>query len=403
MGDKREEALMSLTLQVLDRLVGFETVSSQSNLALIAYVENFLKERGCYIQSLPSHGGQKAGLYAEIGPGMNSGMGPGIESDSGGILLSAHTDVVPVSGQTWTQKPFQLTRLGARFYGRGTTDMKGFIACMLYAADVASNTALKEPLKLVFSYDEEIGCVGMKAMIEPLSSVMGRPRVCIVGEPTDMQVAVGHKGKAAFRALCEGQAGHSAFAPHFVNALYVASDFVARLRGLQQWVKENGARDDHYAIPYSTLHVGKLTGGTALNLIPSTAELLFEYRHLAGDAVAAMESKLETAAAEVTQSHSSHQGAHAKITIQKYNTYPGLETEIPDATMALIQSLAGTETTIKVAFGTEAGFFANLGIPTIVCGPGSMEHQGHQPDEYVTLSQLVACENMMQAVVASIS
>ena len=388
---------MSLTLQVLDRLVGFETVSFQSNLALIAYVENFLKERGWYIQSLPSHGGQKAGLYAEIGPS----MGPG----SGGILLSAHTDVVPVSGQTWTQKPFQLTRLGERFYGRGTTDMKGFIACMLYAADVASNTALKEPLKLVFSYDEEIGCVGMKAMIEKLSSVMGKPRVCIVGEPTDMQIAVGHKGKAAFRALCEGQAGHSAFAPHFVNALYVASDFVTQLRRLQQWVKENGARDDHYAIPYSTLHVGKLTGGTALNLIPSVAELLFEYRHLAGDSVAAMESKIETAAGDVTQAHSSwkQKGAHAKITLEKYNTYPGLETDIPNATMAWIQSLVGTETTIKVAFGTEAGFFANLGIPTIVCGPGCMEQQGHQPDEYVTLSQLTACESMMKAVVASIS
>ncbi len=396
---------MSLTLQVLDRLVGFETVSFQSNLALIAYVENFLKERGFRIETLPSRGGQKAGLYAEIGPS----MGPGIESDSGGILLSAHTDVVPVSGQTWTQKPFQLTRqvthLGERFYGRGTTDMKGFIACMLYAADVASNTALKEPLKLVFSYDEEIGCVGMTEMIEPLSSVMGRPRVCIVGEPTDMQIAVGHKGKAAFRALCEGQAGHSAFAPHFVNALYVASDFVTQLRGLQQWLKTNGARDDNYAVPYSTLHVGKLTGGTALNLIPSTAELLFEYRHLAGDSVAEMESKLETAAADVTQSHSprKQKGAHAKITIQKYNTYPGLETEIPNATMAWIQSFVGTETTIKVAFGTEAGFFANLGIPTIVCGPGSMEHQGHQPDEYVTLSQLVACESMMKAVIASIS
>ena len=350
---------MSLTLQVLDRLVGFDTVSFQSNLALIAYVENFLKERGCRIESLPNRGGQKAGLYAEIGPGMNSGMGPGIESDSGGILLSAHTDVVPVSGQTWTQKPFQLTRLGERFYGRGTTDMKGFIACMLYAADVASNTALKEPLKLVFSYDEEIGCVGMKDMIEPLSSVIGKPRVCIVGEPTDMQIAVGHKGKAAFKALCEGQAGHSAFAPHFVNALYVASDFVTQLRRLQKWVKENGARDDHYAIPYSTLHVGKLTGGTALNLIPSVAEVLFEYRHLAGDSVAAMKLKIETAAADVTQAHSSRKqkGAHAKITIEKYNTYPGLETDIPDATMAWIQSFDGDRDDDKSRLRHRGRFF----------------------------------------------
>ncbi|MEX0303703.1 MAG: M20/M25/M40 family metallo-hydrolase, partial [Leisingera sp.] len=201
---------MTATLDILERLTGFDTVSRNSNLELAAYAEAFLAERGFTVTRLPSPDGSKTGLYAEKGP---AGQG---------ILLSAHTDVVPVDGQAWTRDPFRLTREGSRVYGRGTTDMKGYAASALALAGRAAQADLKEPLKIALSYDEEVGCVGIQEMLERLAPLIGRPRACFVGEPTGMEVAIGHKGKAALRAVCHGQSGHSALAPYFTNALHLA-------------------------------------------------------------------------------------------------------------------------------------------------------------------------------------
>jgi len=345
---------------------------------------------GFAVTRVPEATGRKVGLYASLGS-----AGPG-------ILLSAHTDVVPVVGQNWTREPFRLTREGTRLYGRGTTDMKGYIACMMATADRATHRKLKEPLKLALSYDEEIGCIGIGRMIGDLETAIGRPRACIVGEPTEMRVAVGHKGKVALRAVCRGQGGHSALAPKFVNALHLATDFVNELRDLQQWMAVHGDRDSAYDISHGTIHVGRLFGGTALNIVPDRAEISFEYRHLATDPVDDIYTRILAAAERATEHHRG-QFAGAGIEVEQYNSYPGLDVPEDAPVVGLARTLAGVEATIKVPFGTEAGYFDALDIPTVVCGPGSMEGQGHKPDEYITMDQIAACEAMMDRMLDEIS
>ncbi len=315
------------TLNILDRLVGFNTVSDNSNLALVDFVEGYLLERGFAVHRIGDATGTKSGLYAAKGP-------PG-----DGILLSGHTDVVPVEGQPWTRDPYRLTREADRVYGRGTTDMKGYVACVLALADRAARADLSEPLKIVLSYDEEIGCVGVQQMLERLAPMIGQPRACFVGEPTEMQVAIGHKGKAALKAVCHGQTGHSALAPNFVNALHLAGDFMLELRKLQDDLVQNGARDGAYDVPYTTLHVGKLSGGCALNIVPDRAEITFEYRHLAADSSAEMLARIRAAAHRV-ESRYAGQWDGASIEIDKYNAYPGLDVAMSNSAVALAQNLS---------------------------------------------------------------
>ncbi len=381
---------MQQTLNILERLIGFDTVSAKSNLGLIAYIEDFLEARGFEIHRISDDSGEKAGLFATLGP-----RGPG------GVLLSGHTDVVPVEGQVWTREPFKLTQEGERFFGRGTTDMKGYLASMLSLADRAAHMPLKDPLKLAFSYDEEIGVVGIKQMIGALETSIGLPRVCFVGEPTGMQVAIGHKGKAALRAICQGQNGHSALAPRFVNALHLAVDFVQELRALQKDLIETGARDAGYDIPYTTFHVGKMQGGIALNIVPDQAVVEFEYRHLAVDPAAEILQRIEQAATGIASRYQSDFPG-ARIDVDQYNAYPGLAVEADSDVVSLAQQLAQSNRVTKVPYGTEAGYFAGLGIATVVCGPGSMEGQGHKPDEYLELSELVACDAMMDRILAQL-
>jgi len=378
------------TLEILTPLIGFNSVSARSNLDIIAFIEGFLRERGFRLTRFDDLPSQKAGLFAEIGP------------TEGGILLSGHTDVVPVDGQDWTRDPFHMSRDNGRVYGRGATDMKGYLACMLRAADQASKRELTEPLKLVFSYDEEIGCVGIQQMAAQLAPHLGDPRACFVGEPTEMKVAIGHKGKAAIKATCIGQNGHSALAPNFVNALHLATDFIAELRGIQAWLAADGARDTAYDISCSTVHVGTLSGGTALNIVPDKAELVFEYRHLAEDSPELIMDTINAAAQRIAGRYQ-FDFSGADILLERYNTYPGLSVAPEAAIVGLAQRLAGGSETTKVAFGTEAGVFAGLSLPTVVCGPGSMAGQGHKPDEYVTEAQLAACDQMMDRIIDDIS
>lgn len=381
---------LARTLEILDRLVAFDTVSAKPTLGIIAFLEDFLAERGFAVNRIAGHAGEKAGLYAEIGP-----RGPG-------ILLSGHVDVVPADGQRWTRPPFRLTREVDRVYGRGTTDMKGFLACTLVMAEAAALRRLTEPLKLVFSYDEEVGCLGIREMLGQLTGLVGVPRACIVGEPTGLAVAVGHKGKAAFRAICHGQSGHSALAPHFVNALHLATEFVSALRGLQDDIAAHGVRDPGYDIPFATVHVGRLSGGTALNIVPDRAELDFEVRHLADDKIEAIEARL-VAAAQRSAAPFRDLFTEARIEIELRNAYPGLATPSDAPVVALVRRFASDDRVTKVAFGTEAGYFHGLGIPTVVCGPGSMEGQGHKPDEYITVQQLGSCDRMMTRILEELA
>jgi acetylornithine deacetylase len=371
---------MTNSLAILDRLISFDTVSHRSNLSLINYVEDYLRARNFRLHKIEDSKQDKAALYAEIGP-----------QTEGGILLSAHSDVVPVTDQEWSKPPFQLTRVGGRLYGRGTTDMKGFLSEILALADRAHGMTLRAPLKLLISYDEEIGCVGMRHIQNHLPPILGNPELAIVGEPTEMQVAIGHKGKRAYHVDVTGQSGHSALAPNFVSALHLAVDFVKELRALQAEISQFGHRDEHYAIPYSTIHVGTLNSGSALNIVPDKAELKIEMRHVAEDDPSSIENRFQEIAEILMQPYPNI----AKIQLHCEASYPGLAIPIHDPAVALTQKWSG-EKTCKVAFGTEAGFLSELGVPTVVCGPGSMTNQGHKPDESISMEELLKCSRMLE-------
>ena len=378
---------MQSSADILERLIAFDSVSTKSNLAIVSWIADFLRSLGFTCHLIPDATGQKAGLFARIGP-----------AGDGGAMLSGHCDVVPVTGQNWTQDPFQMTERSGRFYGRGTTDMKGFLASALGAAALASRADLAAPLMLAVSYDEELGCLGIRAMIDQLVPLLGRPDYCIVGEPTEMQIAIGHKGKAAYRATCRGVAGHSAMAPRFVNALHLAADLIGVLRAEQAHLLIHGAQDAAYDIPSATVHAGKLSGGVALNIVPDLAVLDFEIRHLATEPAAQILARIVTATAAIITAS----GPTAAIEIAEVNAYPGLDTP-PDApVVAKVAALLEAPRLTKVAYGTESGYFAAIGIPTVVCGPGSMA-QGHQPDEFLDIAELGRCDAMLARLVQSLA
>ena len=377
---------MTRTLEILDRLIAFPTVSADSNLALIDYVQDLLNRAGFAVTRIPSPCGQKAGLFARVG------------AATGGICLSAHTDVVPVAGQDWTRPAFRLTEKDGRLFGRGVTDMKGYLASALALAEKVGREAPEAALSLVISYDEEVGCVGIRHMMPALAPLIGRPRAVIVGEPTSMQVAIGHKGKAALEVTCHGQSGHSALAPRFTNALHLASGFVTEMVTLQEALTKE-ACDPAYAVPYSTVHVGRMEGGRALNIVPDQAKILMEYRHLVDMPGPALRARIDAAARRVAARFNGDGG----ITVEEVNAYPGLATP-PDApVVSCARALAGGAEVTKVAFGTEAGFFSALDLPTVVIGPGDMARDGHKPDEGLDLSQLTACDAMMGRILADLT
>lgn len=372
---------------ILDRLLSFDTTSSNPNIDLMLYVQSVLTSGGIASTLIPDEGGGKANLYATVGP---EGLG--------GVMLSGHTDVVPVTGQNWTVPPFAMTERQGRIYGRGATDMKGFVACAIAAMLQAAKRPLRVPLHLALSYDEEVGCLGVRSLVDMLEAAPVRPRMCIVGEPTNMQVATGHKGKIALRATMTGREGHSALAPLALNALHLAADFVNLLRDTQSFVVEHGLRDGDYDVPYTTLHVGKLNGGVQVNIVPNAAVADFEIRSLAGEDTERLIEVLRIGAAEIVEPLQA-EFPEADIRIERLWDYPGLGTASDAGVVNFVKALTGANGTIKVAFGTEGGLFdARLGIPTVICGPGSMA-QGHKPDEFVSIEQLERCEAMLAALI----
>ena len=371
------------TLDYLEKLLSFDTTSANANSEMIKWVETELLSFGASVKIIPNVDESKANLFATLGP-----------QDIGGVMLSGHTDVVPVTGQAWTVPAFSMTQRDGKIFGRGTADMKGFIAAMMNAAKLASTQTLKTPLHLALSYDEEIGCIGVRSMIDMLSNAPIRPQMCIVGEPTGLAVATGHKGKIAARAKCTGRAGHSALAPFAVNALYLANEFITELRKVQDVLRLGVVQDLDYDVPYTTLHVGRIVGGGALNIVPHSCELDFEIRNLAQDNPAEILEKLRQAADLIALS-ARNVASEANIEIEVFNTYPGLDTPSSAPVVGFVKSLMGANGTIKVAYGTEGGLFdQSLGVPTVVCGPGDMA-QGHKPDEFITEAQLAACDTML--------
>ncbi len=376
-------ARASITL--LERLVAFDTTSRESNLALISFVEDYLAEAGIGARRLPSADGRKANLIATIGP-----------ARSGGIVLSGHTDVVPVDGQRWTSDPFRLTVDGERIFGRGVADMKAFIACALAAAPQFARSGLARPIHLALSYDEEVGCLGAPALATTVATDCWEPAIAIVGEPTSMRIVEGHKGAALFEVLVRGVAGHSSAPQQGISAIMHAIPLLERLHALAESLAR-GAQRDAFEPPFSTLTVGRIEGGTAANILAAECRFSFDLRCVPGvdprDLLAPF-----LAAAEETDRAMRAFSSDAGVAVRPLAEVPPLAPEPDGAAAALARRITGdNEQGRCVAFGSEAGIFQRAGLSTVICGPGSIE-QAHAPDEFILIEQIQRCNAFMVAL-----
>ena len=373
------------TREILDRLIAFPSVfTAEAYAGVTDYAISLLAPLGVTCHRLEAPGGGRAGLFASTGP-----AGPG------GIMLSAHLDVVPTAGQPWSSDPFVATERDGRIYGRGTSDMKGFASAAIRAMAEASRRPLGKPLKLALSYDEEAGCVGIAEMAGALDRTIGLPELCIVGEPTSMRIVNGHKGKVSLRVRFTGSAGHSASAPDHVNALHLACDFIGVLRDLQQEIAEKGRKAEGYAVPYSTVHVGNLSGGDALPLIPEAATLEFEIRHIAAEDLDALLGRISRAAAKIADD-AAQRRPEASVKIKEFNRYPGFDMD-SRAAIDLLVGIGGKRPEGKVDYGTDGGVIADLGVQVLVCGPGDIA-RAHRADEYIKATELDQCDAFLSRV-----
>lgn len=368
---------------VLERLIGFATVSRDSNLELIGFIRDYLAGLGVESELFLNEEGTKANLFATIGP-----------TDRGGVVLSGHTDVVPVDGQAWSVEPFRLSEREGRLYGRGTADMKGFIASVLAAVPAFLAQPLTTPVHLAFSYDEEVGCLGVRSMLEALEQRPNKPRLCLIGEPTELKPVLGHKGKLAMRCQVHGAACHSAYAPYGVNAIEYAAQLIGKLGEIGGELARPEHHDARFDPPFSTVQTGVIKGGRALNIVPEECEFDFEVRALPGFEAKVVAERLQTYAETDLLPRMRAVSETSDIRLKPLSAYPGLATSEDSEAARLVALLSGSEDFGTVAFGTEGGLFDQAGIPTVVCGPGSMD-QGHKPDEFVSVAQLQGCDAML--------
>lgn len=374
---------MPTSRDLLADLIPFDTTSRESNLALIDYVRAYLAGLGIDSELLFNAERSKANLYARIGP-----------AGTGGVMLSGHSDVVPVDGQTWTLPAFALSERDGRLYGRGTADMKGFIACVLAALPRFLDAPLRLPLHIAISYDEEVGCLGVRSLVERLRASPERPAICLIGEPTEMRPVLGHKGKLAMRCEVHGAACHSAYAPQGVNAIEYAAKLIGRLGEIGERLAATEHHDPRFDPPYSTVQTGLIQGGRSLNIVPAECRFDFEMRALPADDPQQVAAELRDYAERELLPRMRAVSAASDIRFSELSSYPGLLTDAASEAAQLLALIAEREDFTTVAFGTEGGLFDEAGVATVVCGPGSME-QGHKPDEFVSLDQLARCDAML--------
>ncbi|QMV63140.1 acetylornithine deacetylase [Pseudomonas berkeleyensis] len=374
---------MPTSRDLLADLIAFDTTSRESNLALIDYVRAYLAGLGIDSELLFNAERSKANLYARIGP-----------AGAGGVMLSGHSDVVPVDGQAWTLPAFALSERDGRLYGRGTADMKGFIACVLAAVPAFMERPLRLPLHIAISYDEEVGCLGVRSLVERLRASPERPAICLIGEPSEMRPVLGHKGKLAMRCEVHGAACHSAYAPQGVNAIEYAAKLIGRLGEIGERLAAPEHHDGRFDPPYSTVQTGLIQGGRALNIVPAECRFDFEMRALPADDPQQVAAELRDYAERELLPRMRAVSAASDIRFSELSSYPGLLTDAASEAARLLALIAEREDFTTVAFGTEGGLFDEAGVATVVCGPGSME-QGHKPDEFVSLDQLARCDAML--------
>ena len=370
-------------LAMIKQLIEMPTVSRDSNLDLIHWVRDHLKGLGVDSTLVHDATGKKANLYATIGP-----------QDKPGIVLSGHTDVVPIDGQEWDTDPFKVIEKDGKLFGRGTSDMKSFVAIALAYAPKFVAANLETPIHYAFTYDEEVGCLGAKRLIEVLKDMPVKPKACIVGEPTEMQVIAQHKGKKSWRVDVRGFECHSSLTHLGANAVEAAAELIAFIKSLARNKRDHGPFDGEFAPPYTSLHTGTVNGGTALNIVPKDCSFLWEIRYLPQDDVDALFAEVVAYAKNKLEPELKAVDPNAGFTFTQISEFPGLSTDDRAGVIELAKALTGANRVQKVAFGTEAGLFSELGIPTIVCGPGSIE-QAHKPNEFIALSQIGLCETFM--------
>ncbi len=372
------------TIALVERLIGFDTTSRDSNLGLIEWTRDYLKGYGIESRLTYDVGGNKANLFATVQKGAKPG-----------IVLSGHTDVVPVDGQDWASDPFKAQVRGDRLYGRGACDMKSYLAVILAMAPRFAAADLKAPVHFALSYDEEVGCIGARGLLEDLARNNIRPAGAIIGEPTSMQPVIAHKGKRAYKCSVHGREAHSALTPQGVNAIEYAARIITYIRHMAERMQACEPRDYGFDVPFTTLQTGVISGGTAGNIVPRECIFQFEFRYLPGANPDALEREIRDYAERVILPEMRRTDPDTAISIETKAEIPGLNTTEEAQVTSLAQALSRNKSTSKVAYATEGGLFQQAGIPAIICGPGSIE-QAHKPDEFVTLEQVALCESFME-------
>lgn len=378
------------TREILGHLVGFDSTSRKSNLDLIRWIAKFLAQKGIDSRLVHDEIGTKANLWATIGP-----------SATGGIILSGHTDVVPVDGQAWTSDPFALTEREGRLYGRGTSDMKGFVAVALSAIERFAAAPLARPIHLAFSYDEEVGCHGVRRLLATLDLKAFRPAACIVGEPTMMRLVTSQKGYLGGRCDIQGFECHSSMALEGVNAIQYAARIIEWLRQRMQQHNRIGPFDPRFTPPMTTIHVGTIRGGTATNIVPRDCGFDFEIRAVPSEDPCAIVEDMRRYCRETLEPEMRAINADCAIHTELLSRIPALEGDLLSNAVRLVRAVTGDNDCLAVAYGTEAGFFSEAGIPTVICGPGSIE-QAHKPDEFIDIAQLSLGDQFMDRLAAQL-
>ncbi len=379
---------------MIRRLVAFDTTSRESNLALIDWVRGYLESHGAHCALTFDNDRRKANLFATL-PAKDG------NTTVGGIVLSGHTDVVPVDGQPWDTAPFEATLVGDRVFGRGVTDMKSFSATGLAMVPEFLRRGLARPLHFALSYDEEVGCIGVRRLIDDVVARGLKPLGCIVGEPTGMELVVAHKGKKSWRCRVRGHEAHSSLTPLGVNAVQIACEIVTYLTNMARAFRDQGEYDDAYDVPFTTVHTGVIRGGTALNIVPRDCHFDFEIRHLPFDDPDELFAEVEAYARRFLP-EMQKVDAGAYIAFDALSAMPGFDTHGESEIASLGRELSDGDGHGKVSFGTEASLFHGAGIPAIICGPGQIA-QAHQPNEWVTVDQLRRCEAFMRRLVDRIA
>lgn len=381
------------SMKEIHELIAVDTTSRDSNLPLIENVVKKLDAYGISSQLIHNDEGTKANLLATI-PAADG-------TRTGGIVLSGHTDVVPVDGQDWSSDPFDAQVRDGKLYGRGTCDMKGYLGVILAKLDQLTSAKLAEPIHLALSYDEEVGCVGAVSLVQKIVDQNLAPRGCFVGEPSSMRAIRGHKSMNVFRAEFNGVAAHSSLPSEGVNAISYALRFANFVEEVSAELRSNGPRDESFIEPTTTMNVNKFDGGIAVNTIPSQAVVHFEYRSLAVVDREALTGRFRDEAAKL-EAEMREQNPACSVKLAQQAGAPGLDTAPDEEIVSFAAACGAIATDEKVTYGTEAGLFAAAGIPTVVCGPGDIA-QAHAPDEYIELEQIVACENFIDSLIAKAS